>query len=147
VTEKSGIPLGFRGNNIPSYGGNPRPDIVSDPNSISHRSVHEWFNTGAFAYAAYGTFGTAPRYSSSERAPGYNNFDTAIMKNWSIREKKRLQFRAELFNTFNHPQFYSPNTSYSGCDPNSDSSCSSSFGQITNTFPSREVQMSGKFYW
>lgn len=147
VTEKSGIPLGFHGNDIPSYGGNPRPDITGNPNSISHRSIHEWFNTGAFAYASYGTFGTAPRYSSNVRAPGYNNFDTGIMKNWSIREKERLQFRAELFNTFNHPQFYSPNTGYSGCDPNSDSSCSSGFGQITNTFPSREVQMSGKFYW
>lgn len=147
VTEKSGIPLGFRGNDIPSYGGNPRPDIIGDPHSLSHRSVHEWFNTGAFAYAPYGTFGTAPRYSSNVRAPGYNNFDTAIMKNWMIFDKERIQFRAELFNTFNHPQFYSPNTSYSGCDPNSNATCSSSFGQITSTFPSREVQMSGKFYW
>jgi hypothetical protein len=146
VTAKSGIPLGFSGNNIPSYGGNPRPDIIGNPNAISHRSVHEWFNTGAFAYAPYGTFGTAPRYSSTVRAPDYTNFDTAIMKNWSLGEVRRIQFRAEFFNAFNHPQFYSPNTGFNGCDPNS-SPCASSFGQISNTFPSREVQFAGKFYW
>jgi len=145
-TAKSGIPLGFNGNNIPSYGGDPRPDIVGNPNDVAHRSVHEWFNTAAFTYASYGTFGTAPRYSSNVRAPDYVNFDTAIMKNWGLGNARRLQFRAELFNAFNHPQFYSPNTGYNGCDPNS-TACASSFGQITNTFPSREVQFAGKFYW
>lgn len=146
VTAKSGIPLGFSGNDIPSFGGNPRPDIVGDPDAIAHRSVHEWFNTGAFAYAAYGTFGTAPRFSSKVRAPDYVNFDTAIMKNWSLGEERRIQFRAELFNAFNHPQFYAPNTGYNGCDPNS-GACASSFGQISSTFPSREIQLAGKFYW
>jgi hypothetical protein len=146
VTAKSGIPLGFNGNDIPSYGGNPRPDLIGDPNAIGHRSVHEWFNTGAFAYAAYGTFGSAPRYDSQVRAPDYTNFDTAIMKNWELGDLRRIQFRAELFNALNHPQFYSPNVGYNGCDPNS-SPCASSFGQITNTFPSREIQFAGKFYW
>lgn len=146
VTAKSGIPLGFSGNDIPSYGGNPRPDIIGNPNAIAHRSVHEWFNTAAFAYAPYGTFGTAPRYSSNVRAPDYVNFDTAIMKNWSIGGSRRIQFRVEMFNAFNHPQFYAPDTGYNGCDPNS-SACASSFGQISSTFPSREVQLAGKFYW
>ena len=40
------------------------------------------------------------------------------MKNWQIKESMRLQFRAEMYNTFNHPQFYTPNTGYTGCDPN-----------------------------
>ncbi|MGC2162210.1 MAG: carboxypeptidase regulatory-like domain-containing protein [Silvibacterium sp.] len=146
ATAKSGIPLAFNGNDIPSYGGNPRPDIIGDPNTISHRSVHEWFNTGAFAYAPYGTFGTAPRYDSTVRAPDYVDFDTAIMKNWSLGDVRRIQFRTELFNAFNHPQFYSPNTGYNGCDPNS-GPCASSFGQISSTFPSREIQFAGKFYW
>jgi len=146
ATFKSGIPLAILGYNVNSYGGTPRPDLVGDPHAV-HRSVHEWFNTGAFAYAPYGTFGDTPRYFSDLRAPSYTNFDTAILKNWSLFRETRLQFRAELFNTFNHPQFYSPNPYYGGCDPNSSSSCSSGFGQITSSFPSREVQFSGKFYW
>ena len=59
----------------------------------------------------------------------------------------RLQFRAELYNTLNHPQFYTPNTGYRGCDPNADTICGSGFGQITNTFPARSIQFAGKFYW
>ena len=148
ATAKSGIPLGFSGNDIPSYGGNPRPDIIGNPNAVAHRSVHEWFNTAAFAYAPYGTFGTAPRYSSKVRAPDYVDFDTAIMKNWSIGGVRRIQFRFEMFNAFNHPQFYAPNTYYSGCDPNNGhGGCDSGFGQISSTFPSREIQLAGKFYW
>jgi len=146
ATFKSGIPLSVLGYNVNSYGGTPRPDLVGDPHAV-HRSVHEWFNTGAFAYAPYGTFGDTPRYFSTLRAPGYTNFDTAIMKNWYFVHETHLQFRAELFNTFNHPQFYSPNPYYGGCDPNASSSCNSGFGQITSAFPSREVQFSGKFYW
>jgi len=146
ATFKSGLPLSVSGSDIASYGGNPRPDVVG-PVHVANQSIHEWFNTGAFAFAPYGTFGSAPRYFSSLRGPGYQNWDTAIMKNWQIKESMRLQFRAEMFNTFNHVQFYTPNTGYTGCDPNADQSCSSSLGQITNAFPSRTVQFAGKFYW
>jgi hypothetical protein len=145
-TFKQGFPLAVSGNNINSYGGTPRPDIVGNVQA-SHRSINEWFNTGAFAYAPYGTFGTAPRYFSDLRAPGYQNWDAAIMKNWSLRETMRLQFRAEFYNAFNHPQFYAPNESYAGCDPNASAACDSSFGRITFSFPGRDVQIAGKFYW
>lgn len=146
ATFKSGLPLSISGNDYNSYGGNPRPDVVGDVH-ISHPSIHEWFNTAAFAYAPYGTFGTAPRYFSGLRGPRYQNWDTSIMKNWQFTETRRLQFRAEMYNTFNHPQFYTPNSGYGGCDPNATSSCSSSFGTITNAFPSRTIQLAGKFYW
>jgi hypothetical protein len=146
ATFKSGIPIAVSGNNIDSFGGNPRPDVIGDVHA-SHPNINEWFNTAAFAYAAYGTFGTAPRYFSGLRAPGYKNFDTAIMKNWTLMHGTRLQFRAEMFNTFNHPNFYAPNGSYGGCDPNADSNCPSGFGQITSAFASREIQFGGKFYW
>jgi hypothetical protein len=81
------------------------------------------------------------------RAPDYNNFDTGLMKNWEFHEEMRIQFRAELFNTFNHPQFYSPSGSYVGCDPNSDTACVSGLGAITSAFAGREIQFGGKFYW
>jgi len=149
ATFKQGIPINITGANIPSFGGNPRPDVVGNVH-VSHPSISEWFNTGAFGFAPYGTFGTAPRYFSNLRGPGYQNWDTAIMKNWGIAESMRLQFRAEMFNTFNHAQFYSPSgTSYPGCDPNAGGggTCPSGFGQITQAFPARSVQLAGKFYW
>jgi hypothetical protein len=146
VTSRSGPPVSVSGNNWNSYGGNPRPDVIGATRA-QNRSIKEWFNTAAFSYAPYGDFGNAPRYFSNILSPAYNNFDTGIMKSWSLREPMRIQFRAEMFNTFNHPNFFTPNGSYSGCDPNSNPNCASGFGQITKAFPSREVQWSGKFYW
>ena len=149
ATFRGGIPIGVLGNDWNSYGGDPRPDVVGNP-KLSHRTLSEWFNTGAFAYAPYGSFGTAPRYFSNLRGPHYQNWDTALEKNWTIRETMRAQFRFETFNSFNHPNFYSPgagNTNYPGCDPNTNSACTPGFGEITTAFPGRKVQFAGKFYW
>jgi hypothetical protein len=149
ATFKDGIPLGIFGNDYSSYGGNPRPDVVGNVH-VSHPSIHEWFNTGAFQYAQYGTFGTAPRFFSDLRGPRYQDWDTILAKNWAIKETMRVQFRFETYNTFNHPNFYAPEagaTSYSGCDPNASSTCGSTLGQITNAFMPRSIQWAGKFYW
>jgi hypothetical protein len=149
ATFKGGIPIGIFGNDQPTYGGNPRPDVVGNVH-VSNPNKHEWFNTGAFQYAPYGSFGNAPRYFSDLRGPHYQNWDTALEKNWRFGETMRIQFRFETFNTFNHPNFYAPEagaTSYGGCDPNGGSGCASSFGTITQTFAPRNVQWAGKFYW
>lgn len=149
ATFKAGIPIGIFGNDQPSFGGNPRPDVVGNVH-VSNPTPHEWFNTGAFQYAPYGSFGNAPRFFSDLRGPHYQDWDTAIEKNWRIGESMRVQFRFETFNTFNHPNFYAPEagaTAYQGCDPNGGSGCTSSFGTITQTFAPRNVQWAGKFYW
>jgi len=61
-------------------------------------------------------------------SPGQFNWDVSVAKTTvvgGIRESATLQFRAEFFNLFNHPQFSAP----SGVDVNTPSS----FGQITST--------------
>ncbi len=146
---KGGIPIGIFGNDQPSYGGDPRPNVVGNVH-VTHPTIHEWFNTGAFQFAPYGSFGNAPRYFSDLRGPHFQNWDTALEKNWKFGESMRVQFRFETFNTFNHPNFYAPEagaTSYQGCDPNGSTNCTSSFGTITQTFAPRNVQWAGKFYW
>jgi hypothetical protein len=37
--------------------------------------------------------------------PGINNFDLGFIKNTAVTEKLKVQFRAEMFNAFNHAQF------------------------------------------
>jgi hypothetical protein len=152
VTFKSGIPISISGNNINTFGGDPRPDYSGNLH-VSHPNIQEWFNTAAFHYSQLAvdggdTWGNTPRFFSSLRGPRYQDWDTSLDKNWLFRDEMRLQFRFETYNTFNHPNFYSPSgTGYGGCDPNADLHCPSSFGQITNTFPSRNVQLAAKFYW
>jgi Carboxypeptidase regulatory-like domain len=138
-TFKSGFPLSIGANNFSStlYGGNQHANVVGDPNNIAHRGIHQWFNTAAFQQAAPYTFGDAPRYLSNLRAPGYDNWDLGIQKWFRISEQFRLQFRGEMFNAFNHANFYAPNTTLSA----------GSYGTITAANPPRDVQLALKLYW
>jgi hypothetical protein len=79
----------------------------------AHTQAH-WVNAAAFAtppmataigQADYSPLGTAGMQANG---PGFNNFDSAIFKNFSLSEQFRLQFRAEAFNTFNTVQFGQP---------------------------------------
>jgi hypothetical protein len=42
-------------------------------------------------------------------APGRFNLDTSLFKDFVVTERVHLQFRGELFNVLNHPQFDLPN--------------------------------------
>jgi hypothetical protein len=106
-----------------------RPDIVGDPNG-PHCLPNTVFNTCAFAHAPAGELGTAPR--APVYGPRFVNTDFSIMKDFpmSFREGMKLQFRAEFFNLFNHPQFYLGGIEDTGAQ---DISTPSSFGVINQT--------------
>lgn len=55
---------------------------------------------------AFGTFGTMGR--NIFRDTGLQNVDLSVVKNWKFRERLGVQFRAEFFNLFNHPNFANP---------------------------------------
>jgi hypothetical protein len=58
--------------------------------------------------------------------PDQNNTDLSLIKNFRLRwpnETSGVEFRAEMFNAFNHPQFADPNAGYAAAG----------FGVITNT--------------
>ena len=80
--------------------------------------------------------------------PGLINFDSSVFKNNFIGHSERfnLQFRAELFNTFNHPNFNAPtnnNTIF-----NEDGTPTDGAGLIDSTSTiSREIQFALKFIW
>ncbi len=61
------------------------------------------FRKDVFRVPAVGTVGNAAR--TLFRGPGVNNWESAIFKNFPIREQMKLQFRCELYNAFNHTQF------------------------------------------
>jgi hypothetical protein len=88
---------------------NQRPNVVPGVDPI----VHNWnastgyLNLNAFSQPDFGTFGNLGR--NSIYGPGYKNVDFSISKKTQIAEQFGVQFRAEFFNIFNHPNFAQPN--------------------------------------
>jgi len=81
-------------------------------------------NPDAFGVPAAGEVGNSPR--NFVRGFGAWQMDFAVRREFPIRERFKIQFRAEAFNIFNHPNFGTINTSY--C-PASDPLCT--FGEAT----------------
>jgi hypothetical protein len=98
--------------------GGPIPLYVDTPNLVA--PVHKldprkgacpgttclFFDPSSFQGSALGLEGTANRRFF--HGPGVNNWDFAVLKNTQLHERFVLQFRAELFNIWNHAQFIAP---------------------------------------
>ncbi len=67
----------------------------------------QWFNPAAFVVAPPLQYGSAGK--GIIRGPNLFDLDAALMKNFRLSEKFKLQFRAESFNLTNHPNFADPN--------------------------------------
>ena len=115
--------------------------------------THQYFSTSSFGADTLGVEGTANRRFF--HGPGINNWDMALLKNTQLTERLNLQFRAELFNVFNHAQFVTPSGLASfncpltegGTAPISGTGCSqtnSAFGIVTAALPGRIGQLSLK---
>jgi len=99
-----------------------RPDLVGDPNRPGpvaanpncvvtpptrvHVAGGYWFNPCAFMEAPAGELGNAPRAPVS--GPNYINTDFSLIKHIAVTERTTLDFRAEIFNLWNHPHLYVP---------------------------------------
>jgi len=82
---------------------------VSIPRRIRALMVpNGWLNRAAFVDSPAFTFGNAARNLPRTRSDGWNNIDLSLMKNFRIRERIKLQFRAESFNFTNTPTFGNP---------------------------------------
>ena len=123
--------------------GSERPNLILPANQAVTGNIGDWANPAAFSLPAPGTFGNLQR--DFLWGPGTVDVDFATMKETQIREKFRLQFRAEFFNILNHPNFALPNanafvqTADGGGAPNP------TFGKITaTTTSSRQIQFALK---
>jgi len=110
-----------------------RPNYTAGSLNISNpRRGNPYFNTALFSAEDLGTIGTANRRFFA--SPGLNNFDAALLKDTTLRESLRLEFRAELFNAFNHAQFGQPDGNFN----------SSTFGMVSTANSPRIMQLSLK---
>jgi hypothetical protein len=85
--------------------------------------------------------------------PGFHRLDFSLFKNISLTERFKLQFRTEIFNIFNHPNFNAPNFGGNGVTAisNSGNYNSSTFGEIGSTrdapYDPRQIQFALKLYY
>ncbi len=136
-TVNTGITQAWTPNNKPM-----RPNYIGGCN-WRVGNVHEWYNPACFAAPPVGYIGNLGR--NNLVGPGLINQDFAIMKDTripKISEQFDVQFRAEIFNIFNHANFSLPSSASNftggGLSP---VNISPSAGLITSTATtSRQIQ-------
>jgi len=112
-----------------------RPDVTGSIAILG--AVDRWFDTAVFAPVT--RFGSLGR--NVVVGPGFNNTDFSITKGTDVVDRLRIEFRAEVFDLFNHANLGQPGSVVG----------SPAFGRIVNTrFPtgesgsSRQVQLGVK---
>ncbi len=127
VVVRSGLPVDLVATTLtnPADGSlvNVRPNVnvgvpfyISDPTVPGGRKI----NAAAFSIPAVGQSGNFGR--NQLRGLGAWQVDSALRRQFKVTEKVSLQFRAEAFNLFNHPNFGAIQTSLTAAN----------FGQETN---------------
>jgi hypothetical protein len=95
------------GNTFDTERPNYTPNAPGCNNNVyANQTPTQWFNESCFQASTYGTVGNLGR--NVLVGPGYAETDISLTKNTRINERLSLQFRAELFNIFNHPNFSVP---------------------------------------
>jgi Carboxypeptidase regulatory-like domain len=142
------LPTDVANNGEPLSAPSQRPNLTCNPNS-GPKTTAEWFNTSCFAVPAQFTYGNAGR--DIVTGPGLDDFDFTLQKQFPIRERANLQFRLDIFDFFNHPNFNGPigagrtfstiTTPGMGGNPPT-TTTPASFGQITSANDPRDMQFS-----
>lgn len=134
---QSGPPIGF-GDII--FRGNLADIVVP----YADRTVERWFNIDAGferdpAKQLAQNYRTFPLRLTGLRADGWNNWDIALFKQFTVKESLKLQLRAEAADAFNHAMFAAPVTGV----------VNTAFGQVNNTIWSeqRKVTVAAKLSW
>jgi len=111
-----------------------RPNRIKDGNlSSSERTPGHWFDTTAFVANNAGEYGNSGRGIIT--SDGTRNLDISFFKEFPIKERTRLQFRAEFFNAFNNVDFGFPGLTLID---------TATFGKIGSAGASRQIQLALK---
>ena len=142
----------------PTIGGTTYNFIPYNASTVITGNPNQWFNPLMFGEAQLGTIGNAPR--DFLRGPGQGDWDFSVVKDTKIGylgEAGNLEFRAEMFNILNRPNFGPPNNTVfggtlaaCGAAPVNGAGCNNqspfaTAGQITTTSTkSRQIQLALK---
>jgi hypothetical protein len=147
-TLQSGLPFTPQLSYNPSNDGDTRNPVRPSLNPNFSGAVIEggprrYFNPAAFIQPLPGTYGNVGR--NTLRGPGLVETDVSASKKFALSERLGLQFRAEIFNLFNHTNFNTPNPVVFAAATGGPSPTA---GVITSTgTTSRQVQFGLKLAW
>jgi outer membrane receptor protein involved in Fe transport len=114
------------------------PDLVAPFRTMNPQKNNNYF----FDPASFSEDNTLGRIGNSPRTiccgPHISQTDIAILKTFKISEVKRVDFRAEFFNIFNHTQFFNPDGNFSD---------GPQFGQVNQVRDPRLMQLALKFFF
>ncbi|MBV9269198.1 MAG: TonB-dependent receptor, partial [Acidobacteriaceae bacterium] len=118
-TYQSGLPMNIYMTNGTIADGNQRPNVTGNPRSqyslqqvVASGGALNFFNVSSFSNPGDEMDGNEPRFNDALRGDGIRDLDFSIFKNFSFRERYRLQLRAEFFNFTNTPRFTDPDTGF-----------------------------------
>jgi hypothetical protein len=146
TTLQSGTPVlvGALSNNTNIYTNAQRLNSTGESARLTggstDRRIAQWFDTSVFSQPAAYTLGNISRTLPDTRVPGISATDLSIFKNTFFGPEGRLnlQYRLEMFNAFNTPQWGRPGAQFG----------TGSFGVISGTAISpRQIQMALKLVW
>jgi Carboxypeptidase regulatory-like domain len=117
------------GNTANTGSGTLRPNRVADGNlPADQRTPQEWFDTSAFVATPPYTFGDSGR--GIIEAPGTKIVNLSLVRRLVFHERQEFDIRADAFNALNTTQFGIPGYTLG----------TASFGQISSTYPARNIQ-------
>src|SRR5277367_670858 len=144
----SGLPFTPQLSYNPSNDGDTRNPVRPSINPTFTGPVilggaNQYFNPNAFVQPLPGTYGNVGR--NTLQAPGLVSTDIAVARKFSLSERLNLQFRAEIFNLFNHTNFNAPNPVVYAAATGGPSPTAGVVTSTTTT--SRQVQFGLKLLW
>jgi hypothetical protein len=111
---------------------NQRPNVIG--NAIpSVQNVNQWLLASAFSSPLAGTYGNLG--INQFVGPGILQFDVGVSRLFAVRERQRLEFRAEAFNALNRLNASNPTATLN----------SANFGKILAAADPRIMQVALKF--
>ncbi len=115
-----------------------QPLYASDKGQSTPTGIH-WINPNAFTPppTALGSFGDLGR--DALRGDSFKNLDFSLFKQFPIKERFRVEFRFEMFNSFNHPTWGFPDQNIQDVNYNTITS--------TRNLAARQLQYGVKFYF
>jgi len=131
-TWESGVPLSFGASStsLNAPGNSQFPNQVAPVEILGHEGPGQfWFTPSSFANPPAGTIGNVGR--NILHGPRLFNINGSVFRRFNIRERTKVEFRAEAFNLTNTPWFDLPDTTLGDA----------AFGQITTAQGNQSVKV------